>query len=196
MSDLHDEEIVIQEPTVSVGEQLKLAREAKKMTVGEIAAQLRFTQETIINLEAERWEKLHGRAYARGYFLSYVKFLGLPEHDMLAIFNLDYKTADNASTAPRMFEPKRASFPWLQILLVIAVITATWFAFQQWQHSQSDSAKSDVVSQLSQFLERQKSNGFASSVVEPLPSSIDNDTSPTSSLDESLEESTKEPELQ
>ncbi len=197
MSDLHDEEIAIKEPTVSVGEQLKLAREAKKMTVGEIAAQLRLTQETIINLEAEKWEKLHGRAYARGYFLSYVKFLGLPEHEMLAVFNLDYKTTDSASTAPRMFEPKRARFPWLQLILVIAVIAATWFAYQQWQRSQSDSDTSDVVSQLSQFLERQKSSGFASSVVEPLLNSTVKNTSssPASSFDSSKADLNKELEL-
>lgn len=196
MSDLHDEEIAIQEPTSSVGEQLKVAREAKKMTVGEIAAQLRLTQQTIINLETEQWEKLHGRAYARGYFVSYVKFLGLPEHDMLAAFNLDYKTTDTSASTSSMFEPKRASFPWLQILLVIAVIVATWFAYQQWQRSQSSSATSDAASKFNQFLEEQNSSDFASSVVEPLSNATEKDASQSPTFDEATEALNKEPELQ
>jgi len=113
---------------------------------------------------------LHGRAYARGYFLSYVKFLGLPEHEMLTAFNHDYTTTETTSTAPKMFEQKGSPFPWMQIILVIAVATATWFAYQQWQRAQSDPDTSDVVSQLSQFLESKKNTDFVSSIVEPLSS--------------------------
>ncbi|MDF1589201.1 MAG: helix-turn-helix domain-containing protein [Gammaproteobacteria bacterium] len=204
MSDLHDEEIAIQEPTPSVGEQLKLAREAKKMTVGEIAAQLRLTQQIINNLETEQWEALHGRPYARGYFVSYVKFLGLPEHEMLAAFNLDYKTTDASASTSRTFEPKRASFPWLQILLVIAVIVATWFAYQQWQRSQSSSAasdavstfKSDAVSTFNQFLQEQNNSGFASSVVEPLSNPKQKDVAQSPAFEQATESLNKEPELQ
>jgi cytoskeleton protein RodZ len=169
MSDLHDDDIVFQEPMTSVGEQLKSVREEKKLTVGEIAAQLRLTQETIINLETEQWDKLPGRAYARGYFLSYVRFLGLPEQDMLTAFNLDYKASDTGSTSPRMFEPQKASFPWLQIALVVVVISITWFAYQQWQQSQVSSTISEKVSQLSQLLDKKNNDRFSSSVVEPLP---------------------------
>ncbi|MDT8371346.1 MAG: helix-turn-helix domain-containing protein [Gammaproteobacteria bacterium] len=196
MSDLHDEEIAIQEPTSSVGEQLKLAREAKKMTVGEIAAQLRLTQQIINNLETEQWEALHGRPYARGYFVSYVKFLGLPEHEMLAAFNLDYKTTDSSASTSRTFEPRRASFPWLQILLVIAVIVATWFAYQQWQRSQSSSAASDVVSTFNQFLQEQNNSGFASSVVEPISNPKQKDASQSPAFEQATESLNKEPELQ
>ncbi|MBE0439939.1 MAG: helix-turn-helix domain-containing protein [Gammaproteobacteria bacterium] len=196
MSDLHDEEIAIQAPIPSVGERLKLAREAKKMTLGEIAAQLRLTQQTITNLETEQWEALHGRAYARGYFVSYVKFLGLPEHEMLAAFNLDYKTTDASASTSRTFEPKRASFPWLQILLVIAVIVITWFAYQQWQRSQSRTAASDAVSTFNQFLQEQHNSGFASSVVEPLSEPKQKDIVQSPAFDQAIESLNKEPELQ
>lgn len=167
MTDQHDDDAPIVNAPPSVGAQLKTAREAKKLTIGEIAAQLRLTQETIKHIESEQWSELHGRAYARGYFLSYVKFLGLPEHDMLTGFNMTYKVAE--TEAPSSFGIEQKSFPWLKLIFIAVIAVAMWFAYQQWQRS------AELEQQAVESLEPNAS--FESSVVEPLSTQIDNATS-------------------
>lgn len=82
------------EQTVSLGEQLRRAREGKKLTTDKVAAQLRVKEEIITNLEAENWPALYGRTYARGYFINYVKYLGLPQNVLTASFNLHYQVEE------------------------------------------------------------------------------------------------------
>lgn len=81
--------------TVSLGEQLRRAREAKKLTVEKVASELRVKKDIIRHLEAENWSALYGRTYARGYFINYVKYLGLPQNVLMATFNIHYQTVGN-----------------------------------------------------------------------------------------------------
>ena len=92
MTETENDDNVVADTVLTVGQQLKQAREAKKITISEVAAQLRLTKDSIIYLEKNQWDKLHGRAYARGYLSSYVNFLALPKDELLAAFNIEYKT--------------------------------------------------------------------------------------------------------
>ena len=95
-----------------------------------------MTRSAIVHLEEQDWDKLHGRTYARGYFLSYTKFLGLPQDEMLAGFNIEFTETDKRrpSVAPiQQIKPAKSTFPWLPLILLITVAVLTWFAYQQWQ---------------------------------------------------------------
>lgn len=98
-----------------------------------------MTRSAIVHLEEQDWDKLHGRTYARGYFLSYTKFLGLPQDEMLAGFNIEFTETDkrSPSVAPiQQIKPAKSTFPWLPLILLITVAVLTWFAYQQWQATQ------------------------------------------------------------
>ncbi len=133
MSDLNDD-FVVNSNTPSLGDRLQQARENKKLSVGEVATQLRLTKDIVIHLETQQWDKLNGRTYARGYFVSYVKFLGLPQEEMLAVFNDEYKQIDNE---PRLVNQKvddeQKSLPWLMIIFLLVGAFIVWSAYQQWQ---------------------------------------------------------------
>lgn len=136
MTESHSEEPNIVSSSVDVGRRLREAREAKKISVSDAAAQLRVTRSAIVHLEEQDWDKLHGRTYARGYFLSYTKFLGLPQDEMLAGFNIEFTETDkrSPSVAPiQQIKPAKSTFPWLPLILLIIVAVLTWFAYQQWQ---------------------------------------------------------------
>ncbi len=169
-----NEEIVVGSESPGVGERLKATREAKKITISEAAAQLRLSKETIVNLETEQWELLHGRAYARGYFASYVKFLGLPERELLSAFNVEYKVTE--ATMLSKHQLKSASkFPWLPVILFVLVLASTWFAYQQWQSSQIVVDEIDNASPWEQLDQQQSENdAFNASVVKPLSEPIEN----------------------
>lgn len=137
MNDVSDNEVTI-ETAPSLGERLRLAREAKKLTINDITAELRLTRHTIEHIENERWSELHGRTYARGYFSNYVKFLGLPEDELLSAFNLEY-----AVTEPELLVAGKKDVAgnkknvWLAFFLISIVSVLVWFAYQQWPKIES-----------------------------------------------------------
>lgn len=171
MAGVNDENEQVREPIPNIGDRLRLAREAKKFSIAEVAAQLRFTKETILYLENLQWDKLHGRAYARGYFSSYIKFLDLPQNEMLSAFNIEYKSTPSDLMQPQFNLTKKKSFPWMPVLFIAIAIVITGFAYLQWQQSQTrvlDEASQDSAWQQIQESEAEF-NAFDASVVEPLP---------------------------
>ncbi len=126
--------IEISHAELTIGDSLKSAREEKNISISEVATHLMLTKETISALESEHWDQLHGRAYARGYVLSYVRFLGLPEQEALSSFNASY-TAPEVSTT-KVVNEKRA-FPFMPLLFLALVVLMTWFAYEHWRKSTS-----------------------------------------------------------
>lgn len=175
MADDNEDEIVVGSQSPSVGEKLKSAREEKKISIYAVAAQLRLMKGTIINLEAGQWKQLHGRAYARGYFINYVKFLGLPEREMLSAFNDEYQITEEAILTRYQVKPS-SHYSWLAAIVLIVVLAVTWFAYQQWQDSRAYSDAADYVSPWEQLNEQQNLDDvFNASVVKPISQNIETD---------------------
>lgn len=177
MADDQEIELTISE---SVGERLQQAREEKKLTVLDVATQLRLVRESVLKLENNQWDDLHGRAYARGYFISYVKFLGLPEEEMLAAFNREYKTSSPEGSSlltPHVASTK--SFPWGLFALIILLAVLLWFAYQQWLQYDETTVGDDNVQSSQQQMMPSPDAPFAS-VVE-------------ATYDEVLDEAVEEP---
>jgi cytoskeleton protein RodZ len=173
MINMNDEDAQVVEITQTLGDRLREAREAKKFSIAEVAAQLRFTKETLLFMENEQWEKLHGRAYARGYFSNYVKFLGLPEDEMLAAFNIEYKVKQSEPITP-LGSKKKATIPWMAILFILVALGLTGFAYKHWLQSQSETEKNTVQEQAWPVPqdENETFDAFEESVVEPLTDRI------------------------
>ena len=160
----------------TVGERLRLAREAKKITIAEVVAELRLTKENVVYLESDQWDKLHGRPYARGYFSNYVNFLGLPHDEMLALFNMEYTSTEPSIDGFKRAEDSEQSgivFGWIKGLLLLAILgAATWFGYQYWLEMQNKLSQADntVNSSLPDSDNEQTNNdGFSESIIEPEP---------------------------
>jgi cytoskeleton protein RodZ len=150
-------------PTVSVGQRLKAAREGKKYSTAEVAVQLRLNKDLIDALENNQWDKLHGRTYARGYYANYVRFLGLPFDEMMALFNLEYSAAEsdvnlNGYAMPGSAQSK-SNWKWWILIIVVALAA---FAYVEWQESVNISEEQPINSL--------PSDVFEESTVEPLSS--------------------------
>ncbi|RKZ91602.1 MAG: hypothetical protein DRQ40_09690 [Gammaproteobacteria bacterium] len=172
MIDDKEQEILIGESSnsTSIGEQLRQAREEKKLTLAEVAALLKLALDTLTKLEADDWEALHGRTYARGYLISYVKFLGLSEDELLSTFNTEYKPTEIEKTGPQKLN-NDTDFPWLPVIMIVIVLVITWFAYQQWQVTENDGASVSELQSNEPSNEQSAVDTFYSSVVEPLPKS-------------------------
>jgi cytoskeleton protein RodZ len=173
----NEQEISIVESLPSIGEQLRQAREAKKLTIAEVAVLLKLAKDTLTKLEADNWEQLHGRIYARGYLKNYVKFLSLPEDTLLSAFDIEYKPTETEKTGSQQHNSK-TEFPWFPVIMIIIVLVITWFAYQQWQVSENEETDATSVSQWQGNELGNKQNSvdtFSTSVVEPIQKS-DSDT--------------------
>ncbi|MGH8593041.1 MAG: helix-turn-helix domain-containing protein, partial [Gammaproteobacteria bacterium] len=73
---MHDRESTA--PAVSgFGGRLRQAREAHKLSIDEVAAQLNLKPTVIVALEQDRYQDLASAAFARGYLRGYARLLGL-----------------------------------------------------------------------------------------------------------------------
>lgn len=131
----HDAHSDTMTATPTLGEQLQDARKKKNLSIADVAAQLRINKEIVTYLETQQWDKMPGRTYARGYFANYVRFLGLPHDEMLALFNLEYTAVESTPDLKQygLSDIKSKSFPWLNLFILIALAIISWFAYQQWK---------------------------------------------------------------
>lgn len=162
MTEKYNEEIVIEESSL-VGQRLREAREAKKITIAEVAAQLRLTKDSIRYLEENQWGKLHGRAYARGYFSSYVNFLSLPQDELLAAFNFEYKTSAVETNVSQLVPQKKSRL--LVSILIFIVLALMGITSQLGLFV--DNSVNELV-EIKTTVESEELDAFSSSVVEPL----------------------------
>lgn len=169
-------------PTQGVGDRLKEAREAKKYTQSEVAAQLRLSKEIVVALETHDWDGLHGRTYARGYFANYVRFLGLPFDEMMALFNLEYSGKPSDVNLKHVGDNKTSgSKVWmLWLLLIIVVGVVAYYASQVATFNGPDAPS---LTEDSGF-----QNQFEESVVEPISQSLESEATPVSVEQAMIEE--------
>ena len=72
-------EVVEDRPVVTpgVGEQLRAAREAKALTVGDVAQMLKLGVRQVEAIEADRWSDLPGATLSRGFVRNYARLVGV-----------------------------------------------------------------------------------------------------------------------
>lgn len=117
------------------GQRLRDAREAAGLSREEVSTRLRLRLELIRALEDDDYAHLPPAAFVSGYLRSYARLLDLPADELLAM--LDRRGEAPVLVSPVMPPHQRHSgdWPmklatWLIILLLIALLTAWWFARQ------------------------------------------------------------------
>jgi cytoskeletal protein RodZ len=68
----------------SIGRYLRRTREARAISVGEIARATRIPAPAIERIEADHFDDLPGEVFARGFLRAYAQALGLLPDDVLA----------------------------------------------------------------------------------------------------------------
>jgi cytoskeletal protein RodZ len=99
-----DEELV-ETGGPSVGERLRVAREEKKMSLEDIAAQTRIPQRHLESIERSEWDKLPAPTYTIGFARSYATCVGLDRTDISDQLRIELGGSRPTMTAPEVFEP-------------------------------------------------------------------------------------------
>jgi cytoskeleton protein RodZ len=117
------------------GRHLREARDARKLTAGQVAAQLRLQTRIIEALESDDYSTLPGSTFVQGYLRSYARLLGLPENTIVALAPLEGVVAPSlvSSIAEGDNEVSSRDLPIRMVsflILLIAVVGLGWWLSQ------------------------------------------------------------------
>ena len=119
------EEELIEPERPSVGEQLRVAREAKKLSLEDVAAQTRIPQRHLASIETADWDNLPAPTYTIGFAKSYAGAVGLDRSEIGNQLREEMGGQRFASTSNDLFEaadPARTMPKGLVIGAIAAVI--------------------------------------------------------------------------
>jgi cytoskeleton protein RodZ len=127
------------EPTMRAGAKLRTTREAQGLSLEQVAAKTRIRVEYLAALETMNVNLIPGKAYAKAYLRSYVKFLGMTGEDLIFQYeNESARLREDAGDQIRNPESKPApERPWLTAA-ALAVVCA---AFVGWRAIHDNAAE-------------------------------------------------------
>ena len=119
----------------TVGEQLRAAREAKKVNLEDIAAQTRIPQRHLESLERSDWEHLPAPTYTIGFAKSYASALGLDRTEIGEQLRTELGGQRLETATMEVFEPadpKRTMPKWLVFgalaAIILLVVVMSWLS--------------------------------------------------------------------
>lgn len=115
--------------TESVGENLRVAREERGLSIAEVAQSLKFAPRQIEALEQGRFDLLPGGTFVRGMVRSYARLLKLPPEPMLEGMADKFQAPDANTLAARYSQPvpfsdnaRRSTFVYLGLSLAVLAL--------------------------------------------------------------------------
>jgi cytoskeletal protein RodZ len=116
----------------TLGEKLRAAREARGISVSEVAEQTRIAPMYIECIENDNYKPLPGGIFNKGFVKSYARFIGLDEQDALQDYSRLLAQTEGSAPAPaetRSYRPEvltddRASQSSLSTIIFAGVILA------------------------------------------------------------------------
>ncbi len=72
----------------ALGQRFRTAREARGLSLPEVAEQVRIRAVYLAAIEDENWNAIGAPVYVRGFLRTYARFLGLDAEEVVAAFNL------------------------------------------------------------------------------------------------------------
>jgi cytoskeleton protein RodZ len=90
----------LSEPAASLGQQLRMAREARGLSIDEVVHALKFSARQVEAVEADHMEVLPGSVFQRGLVRSYARFLKLDPEPLLALIEAQAPAQEPEIRAP------------------------------------------------------------------------------------------------
>lgn len=137
----------------ALGEEFRSAREARGLTLSDVAEQIHIRSVYLNAIENEEWPSIGAPVYVRGFIRTYARFLGLDAEAAVARFN-DAVPAERpgAHVAPTaIIEDREGTGPslWAIVGGLVALALVGFVGYEWWQFSQGPAAPSSPVAAVS-----------------------------------------------
>ncbi len=93
----------------ALGEEFRSAREARGLSVSDVAEQIHIRSVYLAAIENEEWASIGAPVYVRGFIRTYARYLGLDAEAAVARFNDAVPAARPSSHAVARRRPPAAS---------------------------------------------------------------------------------------
>jgi len=121
----------------SVGERLRAAREEKKLSLEDIAAQTRIPRRHLESIESADWEHLPAPTYTIGFARSYASVVGLDRAEVADQLRAEMG-GQRTTTASEVFEPADPARTMPKSLVIGAVVAVILLiVFMSWLNRRS-----------------------------------------------------------
>lgn len=89
----------------ALGERFRAAREARGLSLSDVAEQIRIRSVYLAAIEDENWNAIGAPVYVRGFLRTYARFLGIEPEEAVAAFNGNQPAAPSAVGLPAAEAP-------------------------------------------------------------------------------------------
>lgn len=115
----------------SPGARLRAAREARGLSIEDVAERLRLNAALVLAMEQDRLALLGPPVFARGHLRNYAVLVGAPEQEIMADCDVELDSQPNFLPAldlkPRVRSRARWAWPVAAVVMAIAVVAAFWW---------------------------------------------------------------------
>lgn len=124
----------------AIGLHLRRARQARKLEVEEVAAQLRLKEEIITALENDDLERLPAPIYTRGYIRSYAAKLGIESNKLIETYDkmIGEQSQHELTTLSNVKQYKLTDYRVLAVTAVIVVVLSSLFVVSWLEKPEQD----------------------------------------------------------
>jgi cytoskeletal protein RodZ len=113
----------------ALGERFRAAREARGLSLSDVAEQIRIRSVYLAAIEDENWNAIGAPVYVRGFLRTYARFLGIDPEEAVAAFNRTQPVAPptlglpaEEAAAPQL-SPRRGSvLVWVAAAVAVLLI--------------------------------------------------------------------------
>ena len=137
----------------ALGEEFRSSREARGLTLSDVAEQIHIRSVYLNAIENEDWKSIGAPVYVRGFIRTYARFLGLDAEAGVARFNqtVPAERPSAAVTASPLGEDDapRPSL-WAIVGIVLAVALVGFVGWEYWQYTHGGGAPVAVATPVPQ----------------------------------------------
>ena len=132
----------------ALGEEFRSAREARGLTLSEVAEQIHIRSVYLNAIENEDWPAIGAPVYVRGFIRTYARFLGLDAQDAVARFNLSLPAERQIAPTVSAIDTRPTTGPsiWAIAGILIAVGLVGLVGYEWWQLAQGNNTSTIVAS--------------------------------------------------
>ena len=134
----------------ALGDEFRSAREARGLTLSDVAEQIHIRSVYLSAIENEDWKSIGAPVYVRGFIRTYARFLGLDAENAVAAFNESAppeRPAASAATALDFTDDRERSGPsvWAILGTLVALLLVAFVVYEYWQYAKGGGAKGPVA---------------------------------------------------